>query len=148
MALLLAMVFFSNVTVALSVDVHFCQGKVESMALFGQRATCQKAIDAETLEKEARQLPPCCQKKRTQSGVTISQKSCCENLQFFQDDVVDKASNDHSFQVNQSVIAEAYFCMVTPFYIDFSIEIENDEIPPPPILRRQHSQEVLQVYQI
>lgn len=148
MALLLAMVFFSNVTVALSVDVHFCQGKVESMALFGQRATCQKAIDAEMLEKEARQLPPCCQKKRTQSGVTFSQKSCCENLQLLQDDVADKASNDLSFHVNQSVIAEAYVFTVEPVYMDFSTEIENDEIPPPPILLRQHSQEVLQVYQI
>jgi hypothetical protein len=148
MALLLAMVFFSNVTLALSLDIHFCQGKVESMALFGQRATCQKAIDAESLEKEARQLPPCCQKKRTQSGVTISQKSCCENLQLFQDDVVDKASNDHSFQVTQTVVADAYFCMATLVYLDFGTEIKNVEIPPPPILLRQHSQELLQVYQI
>lgn len=148
MALLLAMVFFSNVTVALSVDIHFCQGKVESMALFGQRATCQKAIDAEALEKEARQLPPCCQKKQSQKGITISQKSCCENLQLLQDSVVDKVNDDHSFQVTQSVVAEVYQWSVVPVYEYLTAEVKNAAIPPPPILIWQTSQEVLQVYQI
>lgn len=141
--LLLAMVLFSNVTFAYSVDIHLCQGKVESMAFFGQTATCVKMIQI-----EAPKLPPCCQKKQAPKGITLSQKSCCENVQLFQDNPAQKASDDGNLQALHLEISGIQWHTPTLFYVLSTTDQPVHEIHPPPILVGENSQEKLQVYQI
>lgn len=137
------MLFFSNVTLALSVDIHICQGKVESLAFFGQKASCSKMMKAEMME-----VPSCCRDIKNSTGTNVSQKSCCDNLQFFQENAVQKTSDDFNVQWNQSVITAEHHWPSDPIYMAEEVVITDANIPHPPILTRQNSQEILQVFQI
>lgn len=137
----LAILLFSNVTFAHSLDYHLCQGELQSVAFFGQQASCSKMMEAEMPAPRS-----CCDVKKDQSGLVFKQKSCCDNVQVIQDNVLQKPSLD----IHQSNFVSLNF--INDFEelnvnLDQAIQvIEKVEIPPPPNIYREHSQENLQVF--
>lgn len=88
----------------------------------------------------------CCDANKDRSGLVFTQKSCCDNVQVVQDGVLDKPGAD------LKQIHLISFDFVADFSgIDLKIDqitpvLEKVEIPPPPIIHHQHSQEKLQVF--
>lgn len=139
----LALLLFSNVTFAHSIDYHICQGELQSVAFFGQKASCSKMMEAEMSAPRS-----CCDAKKDNSGLVFKQKPCCENAHFIQDNVFQKPSLD----IDQSSFPSLNF--INDFEglnlsFDLTIRIvEKVEIPPPPTIYLKHSQEHLQVFVI
>lgn len=103
-------------SVGFAVDMHFCQGQVQSFNFFGKAATCQEIGEVVAMKD-------CTHPKEA----SVQQKDCCSNKTFlFQSDQnqqVQTADYVVSQQVQQFVIA-----YLTVFFInDFSIE--NEAIP-------------------
>lgn len=139
----LIVLFFSNVTFARSIDFHLCQGEVQSFAFFGQKATCSKMIAA----KKQKPLS-CCDSSKKMNGLHFKQKSCCDNLLFLNDTDLDKSSGD--LQVSSLFVVDfiANFESVISHFSSNQDSSLNEEIPPPPILIAEHTQEKLQVFRI
>ncbi len=140
---LLALLFFSNVTFAYSIDFHICQGELQSIALFGQKASCSKMQEAKMSATRS-----CCDVKNNHAGLIFKQKSCCDNVQVKQDNVLQKPS----LNIDQSSLISHNF--INDFE-ELNINLEQTiqvivkvEIPPPPNIYHKHSQENLQVFVI
>lgn len=139
----LVSVLFSNVTFAHAIDFHLCQGEVQSVALFGKKASCGAMMKA---QKDA--VRSCCDVKTERDGLVIKEKSCCDNVQVVQDNLLDKQGID--------LLAVNHFAVdviLNSDFLDFMIEhktaiVSKVEIPPPPILIYRHTQEQLQVFLI
>ena len=140
---LMAILFFSNVTFAHSLDFHICQGELQSVAFFGQKASCSKMMEAEMDTPRS-----CCDVKKDQSGLVFKQKSCCENVQLVQDNLLDKPSIDLDNTSINSIDFIHNFEETTVNLKQVNLVIEKVEIPPPPNIQSQHSQENLQVFVI
>ena len=142
----LTIVLFSNITFAHSIDFHLCQGELQSVAFFGEKASCSKLKEAEASQSGVEAPPSCCDAKKSQKGLIFKQKSCCDNVQVIQDNVLNKTDVDQSIStpisfINDFEILEVKLNKVNP-------TVEKVEIPPPPNIVYQHSQENLQVFQI
>ncbi len=90
----------------------------------------------------------CCDPIKPINGLHFKQKSCCDNLVVSQQNLLDKPSVDLE---NTSSISHDFIADFGPFQAvsTHTIEVQlKEEIPPPPNLFRQHSQENLQVFLI
>lgn len=141
MTALLAIVFFANITFAHSVDFHLCQGELQSVAFFGEKASCSKMMEAKMAAPRS-----CCDLKKEVSGLSFKPKSCCDNVQVVQDDILNKPSVD----IDQtSLVAYDFvnnFEGVNVKLDQISFLTEKVEIPPPPNIYCQHTPENLQVF--
>jgi len=136
----MAIVFFANITFAHSVDFHICQGELQSIALFGQKATCGNMVEVQVTTQRS-----CCDVKQT-SELSFRQKSCCDNVQITQDQVFANASIDIEHADFPILDLSTDFFPVSFQLTTLDSEIQNVEIPPPPNIRDQHSPENLQVF--
>lgn len=137
----LSMLFFANVTFAHSVDFHMCQGELQSIAFFGKKASCTKMIEAQMAEPKS-----CCDQKREVKGIAFRKKSCCDNVQLLQDYQLNHPSHDlvdvDFFQVD---VWLDFASIVVPTKMAI-VGLNQEEIPDPPDVLIQHSQEKLQVF--
>lgn len=138
---LLSLVFFANVTFAHSIDFHTCQGELQSIAFFGEKATCSKMM-----EMEAATMPSCCDRKKEIIGVAFKQKSCCDSVQLLQDQLLNHPDVDNvKFLSIQTDIINDSFVINIPTTNQY-VELPQEEIPDPPEIASQHTQEKLQVF--
>ncbi len=138
---LLSLVFFANVTFAHSIDFHTCQGELQSIAFFGEKATCSKMM-----EMEASALPTCCHQKKEIRGVAFKQKPCCDSVQLLQDQLLNHpdVDNDKFLSLQKDIIKESFVINI-PTRNQY-VELPQEEIPDPPEITNQHTQETLQVF--
>lgn len=138
---ILAVVFFANVTFAHSIDFHLCQGELQSVAFFGEKATCSKMLEA-----EAKAPLSCCDLLKKRTGLNFDQKSCCDNVQVVQDNVLLKPSLDVEQSVEvlldiTNVLSANAFILHAVHFVG-----ERVEIPPPPNIAYHLTPETLQVF--
>lgn len=137
----LVSVLFANVTFAYSIDYHLCQGELQSVAFFGNKASCGNKMDVSMNSTSS-----CCDAKKDLQELVIKQKSCCDNVQMIQDNLWHKPSLDLDgtayFTVDFVLNNECLTFKIQPLFE----EITKVEIPPPPTVRYWHTQEHLQVF--
>jgi hypothetical protein len=141
---LFALLIFSNVTFGFSVNIHQCQGDFYSVALFGNKASCDK-MAADNADKE---IASCCDKKKPVKGVYFSSKSCCNNESFIQNDVLEANSD---FSLSPSTVQIDFIAQELRVESTHSCELSTEYgnvIPPPPLLPFEHDAALLQVFQI
>lgn len=89
----------------------------------------------------------CCDVKKEIKGLSIQQKSCCDNVTVLQDNVLVKPSVDFDHFIMTVDLINGFetveFNLLQAKYTE-----EKVEIPPPPNIHSEHSQEKLQVYMI
>lgn len=133
---------FANVTFAFSVNVHICQGEFQSISFFGAKETCKKMVAAPV------QFGSCCDAKKQDNQLSISQRSCCDNRQFSAATVLEKASNDQlSIEKTKTISASVDLPNAPIFETEFDQTVVQEILPAPPLLRIKR-QAVLQVFQI
>ncbi|MFK7783541.1 MAG: hypothetical protein AB8B56_00420 [Crocinitomicaceae bacterium] len=136
----LALIFFANITFAHSVDFHLCQGEFQSVAFFGKKASCGKMMEAQMSAPMS-----CCDVKNESKGLVIREKSCCDNITVLQDNVLVKPSIDFdNFNIDIDLFSD--FKKVQFKLLQTNHTAEKVEIPPPPNIHFQHTQEKLQVF--
>ncbi|XOV66109.1 MAG: hypothetical protein ACFHU9_10780 [Fluviicola sp.] len=82
-------------------DVHYCEGKVQTFAVFDVAKPC-KMHQKQTVKVAEKELPPCCKarkkaEKKAKEGVPVFKKGkCCHNDQvaFKTDGQIQKSSVD------------------------------------------------------
>lgn len=143
----LALLLFANVTFAHSLDYHMCQGELQSVAIFGKKATCSKMMKAEADSLSGFESPrSCCDVKKKYAGYVFKQKSCCDNILLVQDNVLQKPSIDLQKASSLSLNFINNFTGLELKIIRAIHVVSKVEIPPPPNILQQHSQESLQVF--
>ena len=137
---ILVLLLFSNSTFAYSVDYHFCQDEIKSVAFFGKKASCSKMIESD--------IGSCCDKKSNPSDEErISKKSCCSNEQL---------ENASVFQGRVDCEPSFHSSLFAILPVELSIEWDvtfdssNDEASNhrPPIIYWTTHQSLLQVFLI
>ena len=139
----IAVMLFTNVTFAFSINVHICQGEFQSMSFFGTKSSCNKMIPT------PEELGSCCDKKKQDNQLTISQRSCCDNKQFSAASVLEKFSQDQfAAEINHLVPSHLVEAHSVIFQHEPAHDWEAGNLPPPPIIKPKKRQAVLQVFQI
>ena len=136
----LVLLVFSNSTFAYSIDYHFCQDEIKSVAFFGKRASCSKMIESNQ--------GSCCDKMEIPSGEeSISKKSCCSNEQLENSSVLQKKVEcEPAFSSSIFAILPTEFSIVSIVNVDVSID--EFKISHPPFLYWTNHQSRLQVFLI
>ncbi len=135
---LLMLVLLSNATFAYAIDFHFCQGNHESIAFFGNSASCMDAPPQNVFS--------CCQKKHTSSEQqTFKHKSCCSNEHYEnQSDLQEKSYFQHQFTEHAVGISEKSFTL--SFIFLPREKTENHLFSDPPYISTKNKQASLQVF--
>ncbi len=73
--MILGMVFLLLTTsTGFSLDIHYCQGKIKSIGLFGEASSCHETTEESSCNKKTE---GCCKAKKTSTKDT--RKDCCKN---------------------------------------------------------------------
>lgn len=136
----LVLLLFSNSTFAYSIDYHFCQDEIKSVAFFGKKASCSKMVEAN--------LGSCCDKKENLSDQeSISKKSCCSNEQLENSSVLQKKMDSSpAFPSSVFAILPTEFSIVSS--VNFDVCFDEFKSAHPPSLYWTSHQSRLQVFLI
>jgi hypothetical protein len=145
---MLAFVVFAT-SLCFAVDVHICEGKVQSQAFFRSADACEQMAE---MEKE--ELPACCKKIRDEKIAQSSSKSlfkkkaCCFNYSF------EYKLDQSSAPQNSSVLLFCTDGIMDFDFLKFQIGPELSDVLlsfpllKPPSFLRQDFQSLYQVYLI
>lgn len=137
----LAIVLFSNMTFAFSIDIHYCQDRVKSVSYFGQTSSCQMPSS-----NDGKQVS--CGNGKSLHTSNFDTKPCCSNKQFSQDISLKKHSRT-AISIEQQVLDFVSIPNTNPT-LSFSTndQYTSGEIPFPPLIVWNQHRIAIQVFQI
>ena len=131
-ALILAfLVFFTSV--GFSLDMHFCEGKLKTVNLFGKAKSCHKKANEQAMNDCHHHCEMMVQNEVCSEG----ENNCCENKTLKFDNDQDKEIQTSNYLVN--IQSQSFFTVfVIEFFADFLFSSGNPSVKqykPPLILR-------------
>lgn len=110
-------------SIGISIDVHFCQGKLKSFALIGKAKTCHQKTSSIQCHNSKRIF----QKNNSKS---ICKKNCCKNSSFSFQNNLEKTITIESNILNHNVFCALVFVFfLENKFVSFSNNFKN-YIPP------------------
>ncbi len=99
-ALTMAFVMFAT-TVNLAIDMHYCQGQLQSVSFFGKAETCHDRMA--TKMKNCPNHQKMMEEASSKEGCSMSKKGCCESKSFHIQSDLEQLNSSSEFVVSQEL---------------------------------------------